>query len=130
MTKKFFLIAPAALAGLAFAFPAAAPAAAQAAPDGSLLFRQRCGSCHSVDPAVRGVLGPNLAGLAGRKAGATAFNYSPALKASNLTWDKPTLERFLAAPGRTVPGTRMVIALTDGAQRTAVINFLAGGKKK
>ena len=76
------------------------------------------------------MLGPNLAGVVNRKAGMTAFNYSPALKASNLTWNRPTLDRYLAAPGRTVPGTRMVIALPDQAQRTAVINFLAAPQSR
>lgn len=108
---------------LAAVFGAAAPAAA-AGPDGAVLFRQRCQSCHTVNPSQKSVVGPNLAGVAGRKAASTQFNYSPALKASNLTWNRATLDRFLNAPARTVPGTRMVIAVPDAAQRAAILDFL------
>lgn len=101
----------------------AVPAQAQA-PNGATIFRMRCASCHSVEPGGRAVLGPNLSGVVGRKAAATAFNYSPALKASNLTWTRANLDRFLAAPTRTVPGTRMVIAVSDAGQRAALLNYL------
>lgn len=106
---------------------AAVPAviSAQAsAPNGAALFRQRCAACHSVVPAARSVLAPNLAGVVGRKAGSTAFNYSTALKNSNLTWTRANLDRYLTAPGRTVPDTRMVVAVPDAAQRAALLNYL------
>lgn len=108
---------------LAAVFGAAAPAAA-AGPDGAVLFRQRCQTCHTVNPGQKSIVGPNLAGVAGRKAASTQFNYSAALKASNLTWNRATLDRFLTAPARTVPGTRMVISVTDPAQRAAILDFL------
>jgi cytochrome c len=66
-----------------------------------------------------------LAGLLGRKAASTQFNYSPALKASKLTWTRANLERYLTGPGQMVPGTRMVISVSDPAQRAAILNFLA-----
>ena len=76
-------------------------------------------------PGARAVLAPSLIGVVGRKAGSTPFNYSPALKASNLTWTRPNLDRFIAGPGQMVPGTRMVISVSDPAQRGAILNFLA-----
>lgn len=103
----------------------ALPASGQQAPDGASLFRQRCASCHAVTPGARATLGPNLAGVVGRKAASTTFNYSSALKASNLTWTRANLDRFLTAPGRMVPGTRMVIGVSDAQQRTAILNYLA-----
>lgn len=108
------------LAGLAFV---SMPAHAAGKPDGATIYRQRCQSCHGV-PARPSPLGPNLTGVVGRKAASTAFNYSPALKASGLTWNRATLDRFLTAPARTVPGTRMVISLPDAAQRAAVLDYL------
>ena len=121
MNRKISLIAPAAavLLATASALPAAGPA-----PNGALLFQQRCAACHTVTPGGRAVLAPNLAGLLNRKAASTTFNYSPALKASNLTWTRPNLDRFLAGPGQMVPGTRMVISVSDPAQRAAILNFI------
>ena len=105
------------------AMGASLPAQAQA-PDGATIFRMRCGSCHTVVPAGRAVLGPNLSGVVGRKAASTTFNYSPALKASGLTWTRANLDRYITAPSRMIPGTRMVIAVSDPAQRAALLNYL------
>ena len=120
MNRKIFLLAPAAaLLATASVLPAAGPA-----PDGALLFQQRCAACHTVTPGGRAVLAPNLAGLLNRKAASTTFNYSPALKASKITWTRANLDRFLSGPGQMVPGTRMVISISDPAQRTAVVNYI------
>lgn len=104
------------------------PAYAQQA-DGGALFRQRCQMCHVTTPGQKAGLGPNLAGLMGRKAASTEFLYSPALKASGLKWDKPTLDKFLAGPSKLVPGTRMAISVSNPAERTALIGYLGGLKK-
>lgn len=128
LMKKYLLPASAtALIGAAALISAIAPAAA-AGPDGAALFRQRCASCHSVDPAKKSPLGPNLSGIVGRKAAASQFNYSPALKNSNLTWNRANLDRFLSGPSRMVPGTRMVITVSDPAQRAAILNYLQTAK--
>ena len=118
------------IAILAFASAAAlAPlAAAPAAPAGAALFRQRCQSCHALAPGAPSPIGPNLAGVVGRKAGATSFRYSPALKAANLTWTRENLDRFLTAPTRMVPGTRMVISVTDAGQRDELVKFLESAR--
>lgn len=122
--KKFLLpVSAVALVGTAALIPALAPAAA-AGPDGAALFRQRCASCHAVAPGAKSPLGPNLSGVVGRKAAASQFNYSPALKNSNLTWNRANLDRFLSGPARMVPGTRMVITVSDPAQRAAILNYL------
>jgi cytochrome c len=91
---------------------------------GEELFAQRCRACHSVTTAKPNLIGPNLAGVVGRKAAATAFNYSPALKNSKLIWTKANLDRYLAAPARAVPGTKMFMAVPDAKQRTAIVTFL------
>ena len=123
MTLKF-LGAATAVAVLAAAISMTS-AVAQPAADGGALFRQRCLACHSVTPGARAVLAPNLAGIVGRGAASAAFNYSPALKASKLVWTRANLDRFLTSPMRMVPGTRMVISVSDAQQRAAILNYLA-----
>jgi cytochrome c len=102
------------------------PAAAQAqdATAGKAVFTQ-CTACHAYKPGAVGVAAPNLYGVVGRKAASTQFAYSSALKASKLTWDAATLNTFLKAPGKLVPGTRMVIAVTNDTQRANLIAYLA-----
>lgn len=93
-------------------------------------FNQRCKVCHVVTPGgAPGPLAPNLRGVVGRKAASTAFKtYSPALTASKLVWSSANLDKFLTAPGKMVPGTRMVIAVSDAGQRKAIIAYLAKQK--
>ena len=98
--------------------PAPAPAAFNA-----------CKACHTVNKGGRNGIGPNLNGVVGRPAASVAgFNYSPALKASKLRWDAKTLDEYLAAPAKKVPGTRMPIATPDAAKRAAIIAYLTSAK--
>lgn len=89
---------------------------------GAALYRQRCAVCHGADGG--GGQGPNLQGVLGRKAGTAQFGYSRALRDSNLTWDAATLDRYLARPQSTVPGTTMVVATANAKERSDVIAFL------
>lgn len=119
-----FSFAPLA-AALGIALTATALPAGPPAPSGASLFQQRCQTCHSVRPDARAIVGPSLAGVVGRKAASSSFAYSPALKASGLTWTRANLDAFLQGPGQKVPGTRMAITIPDPAQRAAIIDFLA-----
>ena len=114
----------AALATVAAMLPPTAQA--QAAP-GAALYAAKCQVCHSV--AAKGapaLLAPNLRGVIGRKAASGAYpSYSAALKKSGLTWSAATLNAFLTAPSKLVPGTRMVIMVADAKQRTDIIAWLA-----
>ncbi|MCW1402645.1 c-type cytochrome [Novosphingobium sp. MW5] len=118
-----FLAASVAVAAAALALPAAA----QAGDPGETAFNIRCKACHTVAPGgAAGPVAPNLRGVVGRKAGASSYkNYSPALKAAPITWNAASLDKFLAAPTKTVPGTRMVMAVSDPNQRKAIIAWLA-----
>jgi cytochrome c len=98
--------------------------APQASAAGDALFRQRCAACHAI-AGKGGKLGPDLTGVLGRKAGSTAFAYSPAMKASGQVWSKATLDRYLAAPGKVIPGTRMVVSVSNPEDRNAIIAYLA-----
>jgi cytochrome c len=107
----------------------ASAASAVAAPSGQAVFEQRCSVCHSLQPAP-GKMGPPLAGVAGRKAGtAPGYAYSNAMKTSNITWTPDQLDAFIKAPGKTVPGTKMLLGAPDAEQRAAVIQYLSSLKK-
>ena len=106
-----------------------ATSAVAAPPSGQAVFEQRCSVCHSLQPAP-GKMGPPLAGVAGRKAGtAPGYAYSNALKTSNITWTPDKLDAFVKAPGKTVPGTKMLLGAPDAEQRAAVIQYLSSLKK-
>ncbi len=68
-----------------------------------------CRACHQIGPGAKDAVGPVLNGVVGRKAGTyPGFDYSAANKNSGLTWDEPTLEKYLASPQTVVPGTKMI----------------------
>jgi cytochrome c len=83
-----------------------------------------CRSCHSTQPGQNGI-GPTLAGIVGSKAGEVpGYAFSPALKASEITWDRASLDTWLQGPMRMVPGTKMVLPVSDPAKRKAIIDYL------
>jgi nitrite reductase (NO-forming) len=107
---------------------AATPAAADdTSKAGRLVFR-KCSACHSLE-AGKNSLGPSLAGIVGKKAGSVAgFNYSSAIRNSNLTWDAATLDAYLADPQKVVPGNKMPFpGLKTENERRAIIAYLSGG---
>jgi len=106
---------------------AAIPAATAAGGDpaaGRLVFR-KCQACHSLD-AGKNMLGPSLAGVIGRKTGTEpGYNYSPAMKHTDLVWDPQTLDRYLADPAKVVPGNKMPFpGLKTDHDRADVIAYL------
>ncbi|HEX6860077.1 MAG TPA: cytochrome c family protein [Caulobacteraceae bacterium] len=86
-----------------------------------------CRSCHTITDDGPNMTGPNLHELIGRKAGShEGFNYSDALKASNLTWDPATLDMWIENPRALVPGTKMAFAgVKDPKDRADLIGYLA-----
>jgi cytochrome c len=109
------------------ALPAAAAPAGDAAgnPERGAAVYERCQACHSLE---RNRSGPKHCGLLGRTAGAVPgfLGYSAALKDSGIVWTAESLERFLADPRGTVPGTRMGYAgVKDPQERADLIAFLA-----
>ncbi len=85
----------------------------------------QCATCHAIKPGVNAV-GPSLFGVYGRAAATgPAYAYSAPMKASGLTWDDATLDTYLTAPMKHVPGTKMAFAgMPDAAKRKEVIEFL------
>jgi cytochrome c len=114
-----------------------APALCAAGPkpdveNGKATFTTVCNVCHSNQKTGGPNQGPNLLGVVGRKAGSEPHftGYSPALKASNITWSPKTLDKFLVDPMAKVPGTLMPIQITDDKTRADVIAYLATLKKE
>ncbi len=92
----------------------------------------RCGACHSID---RDRTGPRHAGLFGRRAGSVpGFAYSPAMKkagANGLVWNDDTLDKFLKAPTKYIPGTRMGYAgIPNDQERADLIAYLKQATKE
>jgi cytochrome c2 len=102
----------------------ATPVAAQSASDTPPAFAQ-CKACHSAEPGENGI-GPSLAGVFGTMAAEVAgFSFSAAMQKSGLTWDEATLDRYLTAPQKVVPGTKMTFpGIKDDTKRAAVIAYL------
>ena len=84
----------------------------------------RCLACHAL---AYDRVGPRHCGLLGRRAGGVpGFAYSGAMKKSGIVWNKKALDRFLADPTRTIPGTAMTYAgVPDARERADLIAFLA-----
>lgn len=106
-----------------------AVAAAQSAGDpvaGAKQFGQ-CRVCHTTVAGGPDGVGPNLVGVYGSKAASRRpkFAYSAALKASKLTWDDATLDKWITDPGALVKGTKMAfIGLPRKQARDNVIAYL------
>lgn len=70
-----------------------------------------CGVCHKVQAGAPSALGPNLWGVANRKAGTVGgYAFSPAMKKYGQPWTRDRLIQFLTAPAKTVPGNKMAYA--------------------
>ncbi|MCC7346405.1 MAG: multicopper oxidase domain-containing protein, partial [Variibacter sp.] len=106
---------------------AGAPArtAAAAEPSAGRQVYRKCQACHSLEPG-KNALGPTLANVIGRKAGdVAAFNYSPAMKSSNVVWDAKSLDAYLADPQKFIPGNKMPFpGLKNENERRDVIAYL------
>ena len=84
----------------------------------------RCLACHAL---AYHRTGPKHCGVVGRRAGAAPGfeEYSEAMKRSKLVWNERTLDRFLANPLKTVPGTTMTYAgVEDAKERADLIAYL------
>ena len=90
---------------------------------GQAFFNDNCSFCHAFESSGQA---PSLAGVVGRKAGSLpGFSYTPAMKASGLTWSAPELDKFLAAPTSVVPGTAMTVDVPNASDRANVIAYLS-----
>ncbi|MFK8332315.1 c-type cytochrome [Pseudomonas sp. BJa5] len=95
------------------------------ATQGQALFKAQCGYCHSTE-AGKHLMGPSLQGVAGRaNAQAPGFNYSPAFKGAQLSWNDANLDAWLTSPAALVPGNMMMFpGQADAQAREHLIAYL------
>jgi cytochrome c len=91
---------------------------------GKTVYNQ-CMACHSIVKGENRV-GPSLAGHVGMKAGSVpGYNYSAANKNSGLIWTEEELYKYLEAPQRSIPGTKMSFGgLKKPQDRADVIAYM------
>jgi cytochrome c len=84
----------------------------------------KCMACHSPE---RNRTGPLHCGLLGREAGSVkGYAYSDAMRDSRITWTRDSLDRFLSAPLKVLPGTTMGFAgIVSAEERRDLIAWLA-----
>ena len=113
----------AAITACALALSAGAATAGDAAK-GKKVFN-KCKACHSLE-AGKKKIGPHLAGIIGREAGAVeGFKYSKAMMESGVTWTVENIDAYLAKPKEFIPKNKMVfVGLKKEADRANVIEFL------
>jgi cytochrome c len=110
---------------IALALTASTVSAQQGDPRRGEKVFETCRACHAVDGKTNEV-GPGLHGMFSRKAGdRDDFRYSPAMKKSGITWNRETLDTFLADPQKAVPANRMPFSgVPDARERADVIAYM------
>jgi cytochrome c len=90
---------------------------------GEATFEKRCSGCHALDVDKEG---PRLRGVYGRKAATlTTFQFSDALKASNITWDDEKLDRWMGEPEKLVPNSDMgFFRVASAEERLDLVAYL------
>ncbi len=94
---------------------------------GAKLFKNQCGTCHTIDPVGAPRQGPHLHGVLQRSAGTLAgYKYSAGLKAAGWQWTPERLDLWLTDPKALVPGTLMSLyKQKDAGKRKMIIEYLA-----
>ena len=96
---------------------------------GEKVFASHCAVCHATAPGENKI-GPSLAGIVGSKSGTVpGYDFSPAMKNANVTWDDANLDKFLANPVGFIQGTKMFVNLPNETDRQNVIAYLNTLKK-
>jgi cytochrome c2 len=96
---------------------------------GQTVFSTHCAGCHATTPGENKI-GPSLAGIVGSRSGTVpGFDFSPAMKEANVTWDDANLDKYLASPTGFIHGTKMFVNLPNETDRQNVIAYLNTLKK-
>jgi cytochrome c len=101
------------------------PPLAASPPNGETVFRNQCGTCHTLSAREPFRQGPPLAGVFGRKAGTVqGFKYSAGFADADFEWDTERLDAWLTRSQGVIPGSVMSYRQGNPAVRSAVINWL------
>jgi cytochrome c len=104
------------LAAAVMTLAATCIAAAQDVHNGEQAFAS-CRPCHAIGPGAVNMLGPELNGLDGRKAGSVpGYPYSDANKNSGIVWNAASFKQYIKNPQAMIPGTKMFFAGIDNPQ--------------
>ena len=70
--------------------------------------------------------GPSIYAVLGRKAATISdYEYSSAMKSSNIVWTEEKLNEYITTPGKVVPGGKMKYeGLPDAGKREDLIKYL------
>jgi cytochrome c len=94
-------------------------------PDGAMLFRQQCATCHTTSAADPPRQGPTLFNIVGREAGtADGFRYSAGFANAKFKWDEGKLDAWLADPQAMIPGAIMPYKQAKPEIRIAIMSYL------
>ena len=68
----------------------------------------------------------NLYGVVRRRAASVpGFEYSEELRKSGIVWDEALIDKFITAPKKLFPGTRMELpGVQDVKTRTGIVRYL------
>ena len=99
--------------------------AAGSGPSPETLFKNQCGTCHTLSAQDPPRQGPPLGGIFGRRAGTVAgFKYSAGFANADFTWDAQRLDSWLTKPQAVIPGSVMAYAQANPATRLRIIDWL------
>ena len=92
---------------------------------GRAIFARHCQTCHGGSGPADSGIGPDLAGIVGRRAGAGDSGvHSLAIQEAGTIWTRDALRRFLSEPAGAVPGTVMPVRVADPAERELLLDYL------
>ena len=103
----------------------AAASAGDAVDAGRQIFDRRCRTCHGGTGRADSPIGPNLAGIVGRKAGTRpAGIHSRAMIESEVVWDRESLRRFLSEPRTEIRDSIMPVGVADAGELDRLLDYL------